>query len=121
MKILANITRIIHYLVILCVLIGHSIIHVKYLKYYLLFIIFIFLDWNDYDGQCILTKLEYYFLTGNVSTKTPLENGPEFFRPIVNKIFNLNLTRYEGNRLNNFIFLICWLIGFLRLCPYIKT
>ena len=73
------------------------------------------LDWNDFDGQCTLTKLEYYFKTGKWSYKSPVEGGPEFFRPLINKLFNLKLSRIEGDRLNNFVFIMCWLIAYLRI------
>jgi hypothetical protein len=62
-----------------------------------------------------LTKLEYYFKTGKWSFESPVEGGPEFFRPLINKLFNLKLSRIEGDRLNNFVFIMCWLIAYLRI------
>lgn len=115
---IANIIKYFHYLVIFYVFVGHSITPIKYLQYYLLLIILIFLDWNDYDGQCILTKLEHYFRFGNIKQKSVLEGGPQFFRPFVNNLFNLNLTPIEADRLNNFLFMFCFLIGFIRLLFY---
>ncbi len=115
MSFLGNLVRFIHYLLLIFVLIGHSLLPIEYIKYYLLLIIFIFIDWNDIDGQCILTRLEYYFNTGEWKQKSTIEGGPEFFRPIINKIFNIELTRIEADRLNNIVFAICWLIGFLRI------
>ena len=115
MNIMANIIRLIHYLLMIFIFVGHILLPVQYIKYYLLLIVFIFLDWNDLDGQCILTRLEYYFNTGNWKQKSPIEGGPEFFRPLVNKMFNLKLNRVEADRLNNFIFILCWLSAFLRI------
>jgi hypothetical protein len=112
---IANLIKYIHYLVILYVFTGHYLTPIKYLHYYLFLIIFIFLDWNDYDGQCILTKLEHYFRTGTMNQLSVVEGGPQFFRPIVNKLFNLKLTPIEADRLYNFLFMICFLIGFIRL------
>jgi hypothetical protein len=115
MELLADIIRLIHYLVVIFVLTAHSLLPIEYIKYYLLFVILIFLDWNDMDGQCILTKLEFYFRTGKWNQGAPTEGGPEFFRPIFNKLFKKNLTTIEGDRLNNFIFIICWGIAFFRI------
>lgn len=112
---IADLIKYIHIFMIIYILIGHYITPTEYIKYYLLLIIFIFLDWNDCDGQCIFTKLENYFRTGNWIQKAPLEGGPEFFRPLVNKLFNLNLNNIQADRLNNFIFMICFLLGFYRI------
>ena len=68
--------------------------------------------------MCILTRLENYFRSGDWTAKAPIEGGPEFFRPLINHITGLNLGRLEADRLNNTIFIVCWLIGFLR---YTKT
>ncbi len=118
-NIMANTIRYIHFTLIIYILIGHQLTPIKYLKYYLLLVIFIFLDWNDFDGQCILTKLEYYFKTDSWNQKPAIQEGaPEFFRPFINNIFNLNLTREEAERLNNFVFMGCFLLGFYRLLNY---
>ena len=108
---IANFILYIHYVLISFILVGHILLPKEYLKYYILLIIIIFLDWNDLDGQCILTRLEYYYRTGIWQQKN---YSPEVFRPTINKIFNINLNKEEGNKLNNFIFLLCLLIGFLR-------
>ena len=113
---LANIIRYIHLLLIFYVLTGFIITPIKYLKYYIYIIIFIFLDWNDSDGQCTLTGLEHRFRTGKYNNKNAKEeNAPEFVRPLINKLFNLNLSRDKVNRLNNFIFMLCLLFAFTRL------
>jgi hypothetical protein len=118
---IANIIKYIHIILISYVFVGHYITPYKYLKFYLLLIILIFLDWNDCDGQCILTRLEHYFRTNNWKQKPSIEEGaPEFFRPIIQKLFNLNLTRQEAKRLNNFLFMICFLLGFYRIIYYCK-
>jgi hypothetical protein len=118
---IADIIKYIHILMTGYVFVGHYITPIKYLKYYLLLIIFIFLDWNDYDGQCILTRLEHYFRTGIWNQKPPTEeSAPEFFRPMIQKLLNLNLTRQEADRLNNFLFMICFLLGFYRIIYHCK-
>jgi len=114
----ANIISYIHLLLMFYVFTGFIITPIKYLKYYIFMLILIFLDWNDSDGQCILTGLEHRFRTGKCNKKSArYENAPEFFRPLINKLFNLNLSRDESDRLNNFIFMLCLLFAFIR---YIK-
>lgn len=114
--IIAELMRYIHIVLIIYILIGHIITPKAYLKYYLYLIIFVFLDWNDFDAQCILTKLEHYFRTGEMVDKSATEeNAPEFFRPLVNNLFNLNLDRASADRLNNYIFMLSFLFGFVRL------
>ncbi len=115
-EIMADTVKYLHLLLILFVLTGYSYTPIHLMKYYLLFIIIIFLDWNDWDGQCTLTGLEYYLRQGVWIAKPAEEAGaPEFFRPWVNKIFNTNLNRNEASRLNNFLFMVSFLIGFLRM------
>ncbi len=116
---IGNLIKYIHIILILYILVGHQLTPIRYLKYYLILVIFIFLDWNDFDGQCILTKLESYFKF-NTWNQIPAiqEEGPEFFRPLINKLFNLNLNREEATRLNNFIFMFCFLLGFYRLLNF---
>ena len=112
---IADLILLVHYSLIIFILIGHVLLPHKYLKYYILLIILIFIDWNDSDGQCILTRLESYFRTGQWKQQPALIGGPEVFRPMVNKIFNVNLSRLEAYKLNNLLFIICLLIAFLRL------
>jgi hypothetical protein len=114
--IIAEILRYIHIVLIIYILIGHIITPKPFLKYYLYLIIFVFLDWNDFDGQCILTKLEHYFRTGEMVNKSAKEEeAPEFFRPLLNNLFNLNLDRESADRLNNYIFMLSFLFGFAKL------
>ena len=113
--IIADIIYYIHYTLVLYVLTGWFITPLKYLKYYILLIIFIFLDWNDSDGQCILTRLENYFRYGVWKQKSPIEGGPEFFRPLLDTIFGYKISRIQADRLNNFIFMLCLLAAFIKL------
>lgn len=120
-EITANIIKYIHLILILYVLTGYIYTPVAYLKYYLLFIILIFLDWNDFDGQCTLTGVEHYFRHGEWDFRpAEKEEAPEFFRPNINKFFKINLNRDEASRLNYFLFMTSFLIGFLRLTIYYK-
>jgi len=122
---IADLIKYFHIFIIIYVITGFIITPIQYLHFYLLFIILIFLDWNDFDGQCILTKLEFYFRnntnnTNNTNNKSVIEGGPQFFRPLFNSLFNTNLNIYQADRLNNFLFMICFLLGFIRLIYYYK-
>ena len=111
--ILADTFRAIHYIMFIFIFIGPFLLPYKYLSYYLLFVLLVFFDWNDLDGMCILTKLEYYFRYGIWESGSPTEGGPEFFRPIINN-FGFNLSRSEADRLNNFIFLTFFTFALIR-------
>lgn len=101
---IAEIIKYIHLFLLFLVFVGF-ILPCKYLPHYIFLIILILLDWNDFDGMCILTRLEHYFRTGEWDMKPAIQGGPEFFRPYINSIFNLNLTREGASRLNYFSFI----------------
>ena len=116
--IIADLIHIIHIILVLYIMLGFVITPGKYLKYYLYLIILIVLDWNDSDGQCILTKLENFFRTGYQKNKVSSNNEPEFFRPMINKMFNIKLNRTDANKINYFIFILSFLFGFIRYNAY---
>ena len=113
-NLLADIVKYIHILLIIIVLVGPFILHKSQLKYYIYLVLFIFLDWNDFDGQCILTRIETWLRTHQWKQSSPLEGGPEFFRPIVIRLTGKEMTTLEADRLNNFLFTLCLLIAFIR-------
>ena len=113
---LANLIYYLHLSIIIFIFLGNLILPIKYLPYLVLLIIIIMLDWNDFDGMCILTKLEYYFKFG-IWSKEPAteEDAPEFFRPLIKKITGINISRKAASRLNNFLFLVILLITLIRI------
>ena len=112
---LAESVVFIHKIITLYVFIGFIITPIQYLKYYMFLILLIFLGWSVF-GNCILTGLEHGFRTGEWKRVTAVEEGaPEFFRPLINKTFNLELTRVEADRLNHGLFTLFLLIAFIRL------
>lgn len=127
--VLADIIYYMHLLLIIYILFGFMFLPSNHLPFYIILIILVFIDWNDYDGMCILTKLEYYFRHGiwietqeqlnKINKKT--EEPAEFFRPLINKVFNVELTSYEASRLNNLLFSLCLLFGFIRYVSYCKN
>lgn len=127
--IIADTIHYLHIVLVVYVLTGWIITPVRKIHYYILFVLFVLLDWNDLDGECFLTRLEHYFRekvrngssssgNGNDDEKITIstETGdPEFFRPLMNRIFNSNLTSQEASRLNYFTFISAILLAFLRM------
>ena len=115
-----NFIWIIHFILLFFILFGWSILPNWSLKYQMLVVPIIFLDWNDYDGACILTKLEHYFKTGEWKQKSALESGPEFFRPLLEYILNRDIDRITAERINYTLFIISWLITYYKFCKFHK-
>jgi hypothetical protein len=114
----ADAAHYLHILLVLYVLVGWVITPIKKLHYYILLVLFILLDWNDYDGECSLTKLEHHLRYSQEERAS--QPQPEFFRPLVNKLFNISLTSEDANRLNYFIFVLGALLAFLRHLYHVK-
>lgn len=113
--ILADIVHFIHILLILFVLVGPFILPKKHLYYYIILVILLFMDWNDLDGQCILTRIEYWLRYNQwYNQGSTSEGGPEFFRYIYTKLTGHHITSLQADRLNNFLFIGGLLIAFVR-------
>jgi hypothetical protein len=112
---IADLIHYLHIILVIYIITGWFITPIKYIYLYLLLIIFVILDWNDFDGQCILTRLEHYFRHKNTESDIEKDKNPEFFRPLIKKLFNIDLTGQQSTRLNYFIFVFSFLLGFLRL------
>lgn len=113
--ILADIVKFIHILLFVFVLVGPFILPKKHLYYYIILLIIIFLDWNDLDGQCIFTRIEYWLRYNQwYNQGSPSEGGPEFFRHFYTKLTGHHITSIQADRLNNFIFILCLLIAFVK-------
>ena len=110
--IIADALNYLHIAFVLYIIVGWYFIPVKYIHFYLFIIIFIILDQNDFDGLCTLTKIEDYFRNKNSVIK---QHDPEFFRPIVKKLFNINMTNVHSTKINNFLLMLVFLFGFLRM------
>lgn len=111
---LADIVKYLHVALFFVVILGWML-PIKWLPYYVLFIIVILLDWNDLDGMCILTKFEHWLRYDTWEVKSSLEGGPEFFRPMINNALGIELTRIQADRLNAFIFVLGLTLAFARL------
>ena len=113
--ILADIVKFIHILLFVFVLVGPFILPKKHLYYYIILVILLFMDWNDLDGQCILTRIEYWLRYNQwYNQGSTSEGGPEFFRHLYTKLSGHQITSIQADRLNNFLFIGGLLIAFLR-------
>jgi len=111
---LADIVRYIHISLIVFVLFGPFILPKKYLYYYIILVILIFMDWNDLDGQCILTRIEYWLRYNKwYNQGSPLEGGPGIFRHLYIYVTGSQISILNSDRLNNFLFIGGLLIAFL--------
>ena len=113
--IIADVIHYVHILLVLYVLTGWILTPVRKIHYYILFVLLILLDWNDLDGQCVLTKLEHYFREKTKMHDDKMSQEPEFFRPLMIKMFNIKLTSEQSMRINYFTFISGILLAFLRL------
>lgn len=127
-NIIADTIHYLHIVLVVYVLTGWVITPIRKIHYYILFVLFILLDWNDLDGECFLTRLEHYFRgraadkhlylypSNNKKITINAETGePEFFRPLMNIAFNIDLTSQEATRINYFTFVSVILLAFLRM------
>lgn len=116
--VIADIIHYTHLLLIIYILFGFIFLPSNHLPFYIILIILVFIDWNDYDGMCILTKLEYYFRYGvwikHIEETKKYEEPAEFFRPLIKRKLNIDLTAQQASRLNNLLFSLCLLFGFIR-------
>lgn len=109
-----------HIVLMIYIGIGWYVTPIKYIHFYLFFIIFLILDWNDFDGLCMLTKIEDYFRNKNSIKQQQKKEKPEFFRPIFQKIFNVSVTREQSKRITYCILMVVFLFGLLRMLHHYK-
>mgnify|MGYP003327827121 CR=1 FL=1 len=114
----ADILHLIHYGAVLSILLAFAIPAGEWLKYHIIFICLLILDWNDIDNQCTLTALESKlrgtWLPGGAAEG---EDRPAFWRPFLQKI-GIHVSHARAVRLNYFLFVLSLLVCFLRYCVY---
>lgn len=118
--IIADLLHYVHIGLLIYIAIGWYITPIQYIHLYLIFIIFVILDWNDSDGTCTITIYEDYFRSKNSIKKQKEESSPEFFRPLLNKLLNVNVTREDSEKITYIALMIAMLLGLLRLLYYYK-
>ena len=117
-QVAAGTIHIIHYVVVISILFAFLIPAGEWLKYHIILICVLMLDWNDMDNQCVLTALEAK-LRGTWKPGGAVEGNdrPAFWRPFLRKM-GIHVTRARADRLNYFLFVLSLLVCFLRYCAY---
>ena len=114
----AEAIRALHYVLVLSVLLAFMVPAGEWLKYQIVLICALLLDWNDHDGQCAMTALEAK-LRGTWTPGGPGEGEgrPAFWYPLLRRL-GLEVSRTQADRLNYFLFVLSLLVCFLRYCVY---
>lgn len=96
----------------------------SWLKYNLLVIPLILMDWYDYDDQCSLTSLEAKLRgTWTPGSAESDQEAPAFFQPLLNKLlkpFGLTVDRQFAGKINIYLFLIALMVSYIRYMRYEK-
>ena len=96
----------------------------SWLKYNLLIIPFILMDWYDYDDQCSLTSLEAKLRgTWTPGSAESGQEAPAFFQPLLNKLLkplDLRVDRQFAGKINIYLFLIAFIVSYIRYMRYEK-
>lgn len=122
---LANVIYLIHVFLILLIVSSVFFTSGEWLKYIIVLIPIVMLDWKDSDKQCSLTSLEAKirgtWTPGNSNDK----DAPEFFRPLLNKIlkpFGQEIkSRKTAGQINNILFLSILLYNIVRYIRFNKN
>jgi len=121
---LADIIYVIHVLLIMAICFSVFFPTGEWLKYTIVLIPLVMLDWKDRDKQCSLTSLEAKirgtWTPGNSNDK----DAPEFFRPLLNKLlkpFGQEIkSRKTAGQINNILFLSILLYNIVRYIRFTK-
>jgi len=115
---LADIIYFIHVFLILLILSSVFFTSGEWLKYIIVLIPIVILDWKDSDKQCSLTSLEAKIRGTWTPGNSNDEGSPEFFRPLLNKVlkpFGQEIkSRETAGMINNILFLSILLYNIIR-------
>jgi hypothetical protein len=118
----ADVVATLHYLLVGAVLVSFVVPAGEWLKYQIILICCIILDWNDGDAQCALTAIESKLRgTWRPGGAADGDDTPAFWHPFVSRVlrrFGVTLSRLQADRLVYFIFVSALLSCFLRFCVY---
>ena len=115
---LADIIYVIHVFLIIAICSSVFFTTGEWLKYIIVLIPLVILDWKDSDQQCSLTSLEAKIRGTWTPGNSNDENAPEFFRPLLNKLlkpFGQEIkSRETAGMINNILFLSILLYNIIR-------
>ena len=112
-----KIVYIFHLIVLIFIVFGWLIFPEWSLKYQMLIVPLVFLDWN-LTGSCSLTILQDYFEKGKWDFRSAEEGGAEFYRPILNKLTGREFDRIIASRINYMLFITAWMITYYKFLKY---
>ena len=122
---LANIIYLIHVFLILLIVSSVFFTSSEWLKYIIVLIPIVMLDWKDSDKQCSLTSLEAKIRGTWTPGNSNDEGAPEFFRPLLNKVlkpFGQEIkSRETAGMINNILFLSILLYNIVRYIKFTKS
>tara|TARA_B100001094_G_scaffold291143_1_gene309349 strand:+ start:104 stop:577 length:474 start_codon:yes stop_codon:yes gene_type:complete len=115
---LANLIYLIHVFLIILIVTSSFFKPGEWLKYIIVLIPIVMLDWKDNDKQCSLTSLEAKIRGTWTPGNSDDKGAPEFFRPLLNKVlkpFGQEIkSRETAGRINNILFLSILLYNIIR-------
>ncbi len=122
---LADIIYVIHVFLIIAICSSVFFPTGEWLKYIIVLIPLVMLDWKDRDKQCSLTSLEAKIRGTWTPGNSNDEGAPEFFRPLLNKVlkpFGQEIkSRETAGRINNILFLSILLYNIVRYIRFTKS
>ncbi len=121
-KLVANVIRIIHCILMLTLLFG-VFLPDKYLIYYIFLWPAIYTHWMFNDSHCMLTELEANFDQKFISVNNHEEVRHHKYRDIFKNLKSFNI--YFDNMdsfISHFygIVILCWIVGIIRILYYYK-
>ena len=115
--VLADILYYFHLVVLFIILSPYFLPAGDWLKFVIIFISLILMDWQDGDEQCSVTAVEAKLRGTWRPGYRDSEDAPEFTRPILNKLvapFGLYVTKPQGIVINYLLVIGAGLVAFLR-------
>ena len=121
---LANVIYLLHLILFIPILLTFGYPSGSWLKYNMVIIPLILMDWNDQDDQCSLTSLEAKLRgTWKKGSSEESDETPAFFQPLLNKIlkpWGKKVTRQTAGKINILLFLTVLLVSCIRYFRYKK-
>ena len=115
----ADLIRWLHYAIVLGMWIPLLAPPSPWMRYVVVLIIGVMMDWNDGDDQCALTALESKlrgkWAPGAAGEK---DDAPAFFQPFINSLlspFGSSITHQAADRLNYLLLLLSLFVALLKL------
>ena len=121
-EVVADIVHSMHYLLVAAVFASFLLPPGEWLKWNIVLIVIVLLDWNDSDEQCVLTALESK-LRGEWRPGSTRDDAtaPAFWQPCINRILAPLGREVNGRgayRLNYVMFLVALSVSLGRYCAY---